>query len=156
MQSSRRQFLLGAGATAITVRFDAEPISPNLVLSVLAEDSEIKVGYNTASWGDNIEQAIGEISELGYHGIQIQEGDYRKYASRPAEFKVQMAAKKLTVVSLSAGALTINSNTEKQEIADRVAMAKWMKDVGGLYLQVRDDARAKQGVNDHEDYKKLS
>src|SRR5262249_23169820 len=39
--------------------------------------------------------------------------------------------------------------------ADRVAMAKWMKEVGGLYLQATDSARATVGVNDHDDYKKL-
>ena len=61
----------------------------------------------------------------------------------------------MTLVSISTGDVTINPGAEKQEIADRVAMAKWMKEVGGLYLEVADGARAKEGVNDHEDYKKL-
>jgi inosose dehydratase len=66
-----------------------------------------------------------------------------------------MAAKKLTVVSISTGNVTINPETEKKEIEDRVAMAKWMKEIGGLYLQATDGARAGQGVNDPDDYKKL-
>jgi inosose dehydratase len=61
----------------------------------------------------------------------------------------------LTVVSISTGNVTINRETEKQEIADRVAMAGWTKDVGGLYLQATDDARAKSGMNSPDDYRKL-
>jgi sugar phosphate isomerase/epimerase len=154
MNSSRRQFLLGAAAVA--VRFDSGREPRSFKPESIAQDFEIKVGYTSAAWGDQTEQAIGEISDLGYQGIQIHEGVYRKYASRTGEFKSLMFAKKLTVVSLSTGGLTSNSNSEKQEIADRVAMAKWLKDVGGLYLQVTDGARAKQGVNDHDDYKKMS
>src|SRR5262249_35869880 len=119
------------------------------------DDYEFKVGYHAITWGENTEQAIDEISALGYRGIQIRAGDYQKYAGRPAEFKDLMAAKKLTLVSISSGGVTIRPDTAKQEIADCVAMAKWVKDVGGLYLQATDSARAKTGVNDHDDYKKL-
>src|SRR5262245_26091044 len=120
MNSSRRDFLLGAGA--LTIQFKALRVSRSSVPETMAQDFEIGVGYTTAAWGDQTEQAIGEIAGLGYHGILIEEGGYRKYASRPAEFKDLIAAKNLTVVSLSPGALTINPNTEKQEIADRIAM----------------------------------
>src|SRR5215813_483440 len=150
MCPSRRQVLLGAGATALAARFDA-----NILPSAFDTDYEIKVGYHAITWGDNIEQAITEISELGFRGVQIRRPDYEKYANRAAEFKDLMAAKKLTVVSISTGDITINPGAEKQEIADRVAMAKWMKELGGLYLEATDRSRAKEGVNDHEDYKKL-
>jgi inosose dehydratase len=151
MIPSRRRFLGGVSAATLAARFDA-----GSVVSAFTDDYEFKVGYHTAPWGENTEQAIEEISALGFRGIQIQTGDYQKYASRPAEFKSLMAAKNLTVVSISSGGLTIKPDTEKQEIADRFAMAKWLKDVGGLYLQATDSARAKSGVNDHDDYKKLS
>jgi inosose dehydratase len=150
MIPSRRQFLLGAGATALASQFDA-----NLISSSFAADYEFKIGYHTITWGDKTGQAIDEISELGFRGVEIRRPDYEKYANRVAEFKELMAAKKLTVVSIATGDLTINPGAEKQEIADRVAMAKWMKEAGGLYLQATDNARAKEGVNDHEDYKRL-
>ena len=151
MIPSRRQFLLGAGAAALAAQFDPDPNS-----SVFAADFEFKIGYHAMTWGDKTEQAIDEISELGFSGVAIRRSDYEKYANRAAEFKDLMAAKKLTVVSISTGEVTINPGAEKQEIADRVAMAKWMKEVGGLYLQVVDNARAKEGVNDLDDYKKLA
>jgi inosose dehydratase len=149
MIPSRRQFLLGAGATALAAQFDANAISSSFA------DYEFKIGYHTITWGDKTEQAIDEISELGFIGVAIRRSDYEKYANRAAEFKDLMAAKKLTVVSISTGDVTINPAAEKQEIADRVAMAKWMKEVGGLYLEVSDGSRAKEGVNDLDDYKKL-
>ena len=150
MIPSRRQFLLCAGATALAAQFDATPIS-----SAFAADYEFKVGYHAMTWGDKTEQAIDEISDLGYRGVAIRRSDYEKYANRAAEFKDLIAAKKLTLVSISTGDVTINPAAEKQEIADRVAMAKWMKEVGGLYLEAADGSRAKEGVNDLEDYKKL-
>jgi inosose dehydratase len=151
MIPSRRLFLLGAGATALAARFGAGRIS-----SILAADYEFKVGYHTVTWGDKTGQAIDEISGLGFGGVAISRSDYEKYANRAAEFKSLMAAKKLTLVSISTGAITINPGAEKQETADRVTMAKWMKKAGGLYLEVSDGSRAKEGVNDHDDYKKLS
>src|SRR5262249_18289634 len=150
MFTSRRQFLLGAGATALASKFDA-----SLISYALAADYEFKIGYHTMAWGDKTEQAIDEISELGFRGVEISRPDYEKYSMRVAEFKDLLAAKKLTVVSIATGYITINPGAEKQEIADRAAMAKWIKEAGGLYLQVTDGARAKEGVNDHEDYKKL-
>jgi inosose dehydratase len=150
MNPSRRQFLLRAGATALVTQFDVNPIS-----SVLAADYELKIGYHTVTWGDRTEQAIDEISELGFGGVAIRRPDYEKYANRAAEFKALMAAKKLTLVSISTGDVTINPGAEKQEAADRVAMAKWMKEVGGLYLEISDGLRAKDGVNDLDDYKKM-
>jgi inosose dehydratase len=150
MIPSRRQFLLGVGAAALAAQFDPDPIS-----SLFAADYEFKIGYHAMTWGDKTEQAIDEISELGFSGVAIRRSDYEKYANRAAEFKDLMAAKKLTLVSISTGDVTINPGAEKQEIADRVAMAKWTKELGGLYLEATDNSRAKEGVNDHEDYKKL-
>jgi len=149
MIPSRRQFLLGAGATALAAQFHANPISYSFA------DYEIKIGYHTITWGDKTEQAIDDISELGFSGVAIRRPDYEKYANRTAEFKDLIAAKKLTLVSISTGDVTINPGAEKQEIADRAAMAKWMKEVGGFYLEATDSSRAKEGVNDLDDYKKL-
>ncbi len=151
MTQSRRQFLLGAGATAFAGHFDA-----NLISLPPTADYEFKIGYQAITWGDKTEQAIDEISEIGFRGIEIRRSDYEKYAGRAAEFKELLASKKLTVVSIATGDVTINPGSEKQEITDRVAMAKWMKDVGGLYMQATDNTRVKEGVNDHEDFKRLS
>lgn len=140
MNTSRREFLAAAGAAALVSN---------------AFQADFQIGYHAITWGEKFEQAVDEISELGFRGIQIRAADYRKYANRAGEFKDLMARKKLTVVSISSGGVTVNPATAKQEIEERLAMAKWMKDLGGLYLQATDDARLPQGVNDPDDYKKL-
>ncbi|MBK6798170.1 MAG: TIM barrel protein [Acidobacteria bacterium] len=146
MTISRRNFLAGSGI-ALTGSL--------LTRHALAAENEINVGYHAITWGNNVDQAINEISELGFKGIQIRRADYEKYAGRVSEFKEILAARKLTVVSISTGNVTIKPETEKQELEDRLKMAKWMKDIGGLYLQATDGVRAKVGVNDLDDFKKL-
>jgi inosose dehydratase len=144
MKTSRREFLAATGVAAL---------AGNAVGSAI--QSDFQIGYHAITWGDKLEQAIDEISELGFRGIQIRAADYRKYANRASEFKDLMAAKKLTVVSISSGGVTVNSAAAKQETEERVAMAKWLKDIGGLYLQATDSARVTTGVNDPDDYRKL-
>lgn len=146
MTISRRNFMAGSGI-ALTGSW--------LTRHAMAAENEINVGYHAITWGDNVDQAINEIAELGFRGIQIRRADYEKYAGRVSEFKEILAARKLTVVSISTGKVTIKPETEKQELEDRLKMAKWMKDIGGLYLQATDGVRAKVGVNDLDDFKKL-
>lgn len=146
MNHSRRQFLIGSGC-----------LLPAAILSrdSVAAENDISVGYHAITWGDNIDQAITDISELGFRGIQIRHSDYEKYANRVAEFREILAARKLTVVSISTGKVTIRPETERQEIEDRLRMARWMKEIGGLYLQATDGARAREGANSSDDYRRL-
>lgn len=147
MNISRREFLAATGAAAIASSY-----------RVSADQSDFKIGYNAITWSGNGEQAINEISELGFTGIQLCEPEYRQYANRISEFKQLMATKKLVVVALStasASRVTLKPDSEKQEIEAHLAMAKWTKEVGGLYLQTFDGARVTQGVNAPDDYRKL-
>ncbi len=99
MNYQRRHFLQGASALAVGARLEA---------MAFAADSDINVGYHVITWGGKFEQAIDDISAVGFRGIQILNTDYQKYADRPTEFKDLMAAKKLTPVSISTGQVTIN------------------------------------------------
>ena len=81
MNISRRDFLAATGAATLASNFNS---------TFGGDPSDFKVGYNTLTWGDNVEQAINEISELGFAGIQIRADDYRKYSGRAAEFKELM------------------------------------------------------------------
>jgi inosose dehydratase len=145
MSFTRRQFLLGASTTVLTGQ----------LYSTLAAEAEFKLGYHAITWREQLEQAMNEISELGYRGIQIHQPDYAKYAQSAGEFKTLLAAKHLTLVSLSTRDITIKPETEKQEIADCVTMARWMKEVGGLYLQVSDAVRGSGYRPMPDDYRKL-
>ncbi len=145
MTSSRRQFLQKASTAMLAAPFTSAQTSP----------AEIQVGYHAITWGDKLEQAIDEIAELSYRGLQIRQPDFAKYAGRASAFKELLAAKRLTLVSISTGGVTIKPETEKQEIADHLAMAKWMKEIGGLYLQATDNVRSGNYKPVPDDYKKL-
>ena len=145
MTSSRRQFLQNAGVAVL-----AAPLTP-----AKSTQAEIQVGYHALTWGERVEQAIAEIAELGYRGAQLRQADYAEYAQRASEFKALLSAKHLTLVSISAESVTIKPATEKQEIADHLALAKWTKEVGGLYLQATDNVRSGNYRPVPDDYKKL-
>lgn len=145
MNFTRRQFLLTTGATALITRLNP----------TLASEAEFKCGYHTSTWGTQLEQALNDIAEAGYRGIQIGQPDYAKYAQRASEFKTLLAAKQLTLVALSTNDLTFRPETEKQEVADCLAMAKWLKEAGGLYLQAADAVRRETYKPLPDDYKKL-
>ncbi|MBI1759955.1 MAG: TIM barrel protein [Acidobacteria bacterium] len=145
MRFSRRQFMCGVGAAALTGHSTfAKP-----------QQAEFSIGYDTAAWQSQTEQAVTEISALGYRGIQIRQASYTKYANRPGEFKALLAARKLSLVALAASNITLNPTTMKQEIADALLMAKWLKEVGGIYLQVADGARPPASLPAPDDYRKL-
>lgn len=137
----RRSFLSGAGAAALG--------------SLFAGQAELKIGYHTLTWGTNLAQAIDDIAALSYQGVQIGRADWESNRERADEFKDRLAAKKLSLVCLSSGDMSVKPETEKQEIADRVAMARWVKQVGGLYLQATDNVRTPGYRFNPEDCRRL-
>lgn len=142
MRFSRRQFLAGAVASAAL----APPASAQAIFNF---------GYDAASWEDQTEIAITEVSELGYRGIQIHLSSYAKYVQRPTEFKSLLSAKKLTLVALAAGEATLNPAARKQEIAEFAVKAKWLAEAGGLYLQTTNGARTAASKPAPDDYRKF-
>src|SRR5205823_337991 len=60
----------------------------------------------------------------------------------------------LKMVALSSGGVRIDPAAETEEIAKHTAHAKFVKDVGGLYLQVTDD-RPKDRTITSADYARL-
>lgn len=139
MHFSRRQFLLRCSAAALS--------SPS--------QTDFKIGYHTLTWGEQIEPALAELAALGYRGVQLHQAAYTKYATRANELRSLLTAKNLTLVALSSGNVTLNPATMKVEIAERAAQAKWLKELGGVYLEVGDAVRATGYKLDLDDYKKL-
>ena len=95
----------------------------------------IKFGYTAMTWGKEEKQAIEDISALGYAGIQFRIDAVTEF--KPAELEETLAAHKLTFVALSSGEVSLDA-PEQEEISKHVANAKFVKESGGLYLQVLD------------------
>ena len=161
----RREFLRGIGAvTAATAAFPlkkfcaAEFLYPPMDLSyfdrpISPAPGEIHFGYASITWSGNDRQAIEDIAALGFPGIQLRANVLKEF-SGPAELRALLEKHQLKMVALSSGGVRIDSAVEKDEIAKHTANAKFVRDVGGLYLQVTDE-RPKDRAITSADYMRL-
>ena len=146
--TSRRDFLryLGGGTAAALL-----PL-PNVTLSFAAAAESIEFGYAAITWGGNDEQAIADISAVGFPGIQLRSGVLSRFGDRPAELRDLLARHKLTFVALSSGNVSIDPSVETRMLDEHVAHARFLRDAGGLYLQLIDERPRGRDIaaGDHE------
>src|SRR5262245_41665900 len=130
--TSRREFLVGLGAAAVG---SALPMD----VFAAAAAADITLGYASITWGGNNLQAIDDIAALGFPGIQIRSDVLKDFGARPAQLRDILQKKQLTMVALSSGNVKIDPAIESQVIDEHVSHARFVRDVGGLYLQVIDE-----------------
>jgi len=165
---SRRHFILSLGAVAAASAVPAKtfaravepPLYPPADLSyfdrpITPAPGMIRFGYAAITWGGNDAQAIKEISELGFPGIQLRSNILTNYGDRPKALRDLLDQLHLEMVALSSGGVSIAAGTEAAEVAKHVSNAKFVHDVGGHYLQVTDSARPKGRKTDGADFKQL-
>lgn len=164
---ARREFLLEMGAaTAAMAAYSlplerlsaAELLYPPRDLSyfdtpISPASSEIHFGYASITWSENDRQAIDDIAALGFPGIQLRSNVLKEF-SGPAELRDLLDKHHLKMVALSSGSVRIDPALEAEEIAKHTANAKFVHDVGGLYLQVTDE-RPKDRAVTSPDYVRL-
>ena len=157
---------LGAAATAAMVptktlgRTLNPPLYPPADLSyfdrpITPAPGLIRFGYAAITWGGNDAQAIKEISELGFPGIQLRSNILKDYGDRPKALRDLLGQYHLEMVALSSGGVGIAPGSESDEIAKHVSNARFVRDVGGHYLQVTDSARPKGRKPEAADFKQL-
>ncbi len=146
---SRRDFVLGIGSLAASLL-----PSTRLLAAGLARASEIKFGYASITWVGNDLQAIDDIASLGFRGIQLRSTAVSQFGTRPSELRDLLAQHRLTMVALSSGNVTLDPARERQMIDEHVSHAKFMRDVGGLYLQVIDERPAGRPIT-RVDFRRL-
>jgi inosose dehydratase len=124
---SRRTFLTSLSAAAAAASVPSFALPPH--------KSRIQFGYAAITWGNEERQAIDDISAVGYRGIQLRANALTDF--EPAELKDVLAQHKLTFVALSSGEVSLDE-PEADQITKHVANAQFVKDSGGLYLQILD------------------
>src|SRR6267378_7305783 len=145
---SRRQFIasLGAVAAASTLPVNAftgilePPLYPPVDLSYFERPltpaaADIRFGYAAITWDGKDEQAIKEVSEIGFRGIQLRNNILKEYGDRPKAMRDLLAQFHLEMVALSSGGVVVTPGRETSEIARHVSNAAFVRDVGGHYLQ---------------------
>lgn len=113
-----------------------------------ASAARIRFGYAAITWAGNDRQAIDDIAALGFRGIQLRQSAVTTWGDRPAELKALLDERRLTLVALSSGVVTPGS------LAQHLRHARFVRDVGGRYLQVLDErAPGRDPVPD--DYRRM-
>ncbi len=167
--TSRRQFILGLGSFATAAAcsprqaFAGNPEPPlyaPLDLSYFDRPlspapSQIRFGYAAITWGGDDLTAIKEVSELGFRGIQLRSNLLKEYGDKPKAIKDILRERNLQFVALSGGGPRGSDYDEAEAVALQVKQATFLRDAGGLYLQMTDSSRPKTGKPAAEDFKKL-
>src|SRR4051812_18573034 len=95
-QQSRRQFIINLGSLAavsvLPVRTLASAFEPPLYppadlsyfdKAITPAPSEIRFGYAAITWGGDDMQAIKDISEVGFRGIQLRSNVLKDFGDKP-------------------------------------------------------------------------
>ena len=160
----RREFLGAMSAVAAASAFPCgalfarEPLYPPMDLShfdtpITPAPSEIHFGYAAITWGGNDRQAIDDIAAVGFRGIQLRSNSIAEFGS-PAAVRDLLSQHELKFVALSSGDLFSEPAAAKKSIAEHSAHAKFLRDAGGLYLQILDN-RPKGRAATPADFKQL-
>lgn len=131
MSVSRREFLASLAVAAVACARGTQ--SP-----VVSSTPRFRIGYSASTWGNLELVAIDDIAQLGFGGIQFRSNIVGHFMRQPSVLRDLMSQKKLLLVALSSGSVTLEPAVEARMIADHVARAKFLSEVGGSFLQVTD------------------
>jgi inosose dehydratase len=128
---TRRQFVrdtaTGTAALALT------GLTP-----AFAAPGDIRFGYAAITWQGQDRQAIDDVAAVGYKGIQLRTSVLPEFGDKPAALKALLAQKGLTMAAFSSGGVRIEPEVEAEDMATHTKHARFVRDVGGLYLQLTD------------------
>jgi inosose dehydratase len=124
----RRAFLGAVGALGVTA---------SLARRVNAADN-IRLGYASITWGSHDDQAIADISSVGFKAIQLRASTFDAYGSRPDALKDLLAKHRLAFAILSSGDLKYQPGDRQAMLDLHLAHARFVRDAGGQFLQVID------------------
>ncbi len=146
--TSRRDFLrqLGGSALGAVLPLDTSKLEPRY--------SNLSVACAAITWGGDDDRAIADIGALGFPGIQLRANVVPRFRERPGELRELLARHKLTLVALSSGNVSIDPSTEARMIEQHVGHARFLRDAGGLYLQLIDQRPSGRG-REPADYGRL-
>lgn len=150
--------MTAASAFPCGTLFARERLYPPMDLShfdtpITPASSEIHFGYAAITWGGNDRQAIDDIAAVGFRGIQLRSNSIAEFGS-PAAVRDLLSQHELKFVALSSGDLLSDPAAAKQSIAEHTAHARFLRDAGGLYLQIIDN-RPKGRAATPADFKQL-
>jgi inosose dehydratase len=128
---SRRSFLQAAAGAAA-----AAALARTVRAAAPASAPSFKLGYAAITWGGDTEQAIDDISALGFHGIQLRSDVYDHYSAKAPELRRRLEDKGLALLCFSSGGIDADPEKEKEHLKTHLDHARFVKALGGEKLQV--------------------
>jgi inosose dehydratase len=128
---TRRQFVrdTAAGTAALALT----GLAP-----AFAAPGDIRFGYAAITWQGQDRQAIDDVAAVGYRGIQLRTSTLPEFGDKPAALKALLVERNLTMVAFSSGGVRIDPEFEAEDLAIHTKHARFVRAVGGLYLQLTD------------------
>jgi len=132
MDLSRRTFLAGLGAAAV-----APPGAPRAGGD---EAPAIRFGYAAITWRDRYLDAIADVGAAGYRGIQLRANAVPPYKDDVGPLRDHLEKHGVLMVGLSSGNVALDNDLEA-EVGKHLAHARFVKALGGSYLQLLDNQK---------------
>src|SRR5262245_56738172 len=127
MSESRREFLraltTAAAAAALPSRAGAAGFG-------------MKLGYASITWAGKDEQAIEDISSLGFRGIQLRSNTVAEWGSRTDELRERLQRKGLALLCFSSGTVDADPQRRDEYLETHLKHARFVKALGGSTLQL--------------------
>ena len=146
--STRRHFLSQLGIVSIGIPLLGRSTE---FMGDFLKKGDIKFGYSAITWGGNDTAAIKDIASLGFKGIQLRANAYTTFGQKVDELKKLLNDAKLELVMFSSGNADINTGKDEQTIAQHVTHAKFVKSLGGKFIQVTNGSRPKDRAPSEEE-----
>jgi inosose dehydratase len=161
MKISRRRFVYAAGSVATLAALPRNALSFHELLypsrdltgfgvPVDHNPTKITVGYAAITWGDNLDQAIDDISSLGYDGVQLR-ANVVKLIPDPSVMASKLMQHRLQFAALSSGDVALDPAEESANLSMHENHARYLQAGGGRLLQVIGTFR-KDGKFTDEEY----
>ena len=141
MSDSRREFLRTLSAAAAASLLPAE--------TALAGFG-IKLGYAAITWNGKDDQAIDDISSLGFHGIQLRSNVVEQWGTRTPELRETLKRKHLAPLCFSSGTVDADAAKQQQYVETHTKHARFVKAIGGRTLQLISRRPKDRPPNDEE------
>jgi inosose dehydratase len=146
-QVSRRRFIQDA-TLATTGLALAGVSSVSAATRIRAAPGDIKFGYAAITWQGQDRQAIEDVAAVGFTGIQLRTTVLPEFGDKAAALKELLAKHGLIMVAFSSGGVRIDPGVEAEDIATHTRHARFVRDVGGQYLQLTDTRPKRRTADD--------
>ena len=152
---TRREFLSALSVSYVASGLlTSEAVASEVGNLDSADALSIKYGYAAITWGADIVKAMEDIAAVGFRAIQLRGEAFAQYGDKPKALRELLERHRLTFAVLSSGNLSIDPAREQEMLAMHTQHARFVKDAGGLYLQVIDE-RPKGRPIVASDYRRL-